>query len=83
MKGFIPLLPEQVPKKDEVYIHYKGDRYKVHGLALHSNDDIWMVVYKPMYPDAIAELFTRPLSEWNEDMEWQGNIVKRFSFVQE
>lgn len=81
MKGVVPPLPERFPKKDEVYMHYKGDTYKVHSLALHSNDDIWMVIYEPMYSDADAELFTRPLSEWDEDVGWQGGVVKRFTLL--
>jgi hypothetical protein len=77
-KGTIPNLPEDFPKKGEVYEHYKGDKYEVVGLAIHSNDDIWMVVYKPLYDFPDAELFTRPLSEWSEDVDWGGEIKKRF-----
>jgi hypothetical protein len=39
MKGNIVLLPADVPKKGEVYQHYKGDKYKVFELALHSNNE--------------------------------------------
>lgn len=79
-KGVIPNLPEDFPKKGEVYEHYKnGDKYEVVGLAIHSNDDIWMVVYKPLYEFADAEMFTRPLSEWAEEVSWEGEIKKRFS----
>lgn len=77
-----PLLPpEGAPQKGEVYKHYKGDQYGVVGLAVHSNDDSWMVVYKPLYEHAAAELFTRPLDEWGSDLMWEGEAVKRFSLV--
>lgn len=62
-------------------MHYKGDHYRVVGLALHSNDDEWMVVYEPMYERPAAPLFTRPLREWAEVVEWQGTKVERFAKV--
>ena len=61
-------------------MHYKGDKYRVTDIALHSNDDEWMVVYEPMY-DAPVKLFTRPLREWGEEVDWQGQKVRRFSKV--
>lgn len=80
-KGYIPERTHNAPQVGEVYQHYKGDKYEVMGLAIHSNDDIWMVVYKPLYEHADAELFTRPLSDWNEEVEWEGNKVTRFARV--
>ncbi len=74
----LPPLPEWAPKKGEVYRHYKGDKYRVTGLALHSNDDIWMVLYEPMYEHADIQFFTRPLKEWREVVEWEGKKVERF-----
>lgn len=70
-----------IPQKGEVYRHYKGDNYEIVGLAIHSNDDVWMVVYKPLYEHADAGLFTRPLSEWYEDVEWEGEVRQRFSLI--
>ncbi len=81
-KGYRPPLTGTVPKPRETYKHYKGDLYEVVGLAIHSNDDIWMVVYKPLYDNADAEMFTRPLSEWNEEVLWNGEKVSRFRLVQ-
>ena len=81
MKGNIVPLPADAPKKGEVYQHYKGDKYKVFELALHSNDETWMVVYEPMYECPDAHLFTRPLREWGEEVEWEGKRVERFVLV--
>ncbi len=78
-KGYRPELPNDSPKQGDTYRHYKGDLYEVVGLAIHSNDDIWMVVYKPLYENADAEMFTRPLLEWGEEVEWEGKKVKRFT----
>ena len=72
-------LPADAPKPGDIYAHYKGDSYKVVSLALHSNDEEWMVVYEPMYENPAAPLFIRPLREWNEEVEWEGKKVSRFS----
>lgn len=80
-KWYAPPLSENIPKQGEKYRHYKGDSYEVVGLAIHSNDDIWMVVYKPLYENADAEMFTRPLLDWNNEVEWEGEILQRFSLV--
>lgn len=77
----MPLLPSDAPMAGEAYAHYKGDNYKVVGIALHSNDDEWMVVYEPMYDNPAAPLFTRPLREWREIVEWNGQQLARFTKV--
>ena len=78
-KGTIVPLPANAPKVGEVYRHYKhGDLYKVVALALHSNDEEWMVVYAPMYPNPNAPLFTRPLREWRQVVEWEYKQAERF-----
>src|SRR3989344_3189815 len=57
--------------------HYKGNSYKVFEIALNSDDE-WVVVYEPLYENAVAKLFTRPVAEWCEVVEWQGQKVERF-----
>jgi len=81
MKGNVIPLPESAPKIGETYRHYKGDNYRVTALALHSNDEEWMVVYEPLYDCPDANLFTRPLREWGEEVEWEGE--KRVRFVKQ
>lgn len=78
MKGNKIQLPENSPVIGRVYKHYKGDLYKVTAIALHSNDDVWMIVYEPMYENPDAPLFTRPLSEWGEIVDLNGEKVERF-----
>ncbi len=78
-KGNPVLLPTDAPKKGEVYKHYKGDSYRVRDLALHSNDEEWMVVYEPMYESPDTSLFTRPLREWREIVEWNAKQIQRFT----
>ncbi|MFA9262555.1 MAG: DUF1653 domain-containing protein [Undibacterium sp.] len=81
MKGTVIPLSADAPKEGETYQHYKGDRYRVKTLALHSNDDEWMVVYEPLYEHPDAPLFTRPLREWRERVEWDGKNVERFTKI--
>lgn len=81
MKGNAVPLPADAPKVGEVYQHYKGDQYRVKLLALHSNDDEWMVVYEPLYENPDAPLFTRPLHEWRESVNWEGKQMERFAKV--
>ncbi|HEY4501964.1 MAG TPA: DUF1653 domain-containing protein [Candidatus Paceibacterota bacterium] len=77
----IPQLPADAPKAGEVYKHYKGDLYKIVGLAIDSIDQ-WAVVYEPQYENPAAPLFVRPLREWREVVEWEGKRVDRFSHIQ-
>jgi hypothetical protein len=81
MKGHVVPLPTDAPKEGEEYRHYKGDSYRVKLLALHSNDDEWMVVYEPLYPNPDAPFFTRPIREWVETLEWEGRTVGRFEKI--
>ncbi|HCC05892.1 TPA: DUF1653 domain-containing protein [Candidatus Nomurabacteria bacterium] len=83
MKGEKIELPEIYPKEGEVYKHFKGDYYKIKALALHSDLEIWMVVYEPMYENPDAPFFVRPLDEWYDmcDFEDVHEKVQRFSLV--
>ena len=47
-----------------VYRHYKGNRYRVLELALHSETLTPMVVYRALYGP--GEIWTRPADMWNE-----------------
>lgn len=82
-KGYRPPLDENTPKVGGVYRHYKGDLYEVTGLAIESNDDVWMVVYKPLYENADADLFVQPVSEWLQKKEFEGKTVDRFTLTSE
>ncbi len=82
MKGNKIAMPEEAPKVGEIYTHYKGDNYQVFALALHSNDDEWMVIYTPLYENPDAPLFTRPLREWREKIMKDEGEVERFTLVE-
>jgi len=62
-----------------VYLHYKGNRYEVLGIANHSETLEKMVVYRALYGD--GEVWVRPLSMWDEPVETPEGTVPRFRFI--
>ena len=62
------------------YIHYKGNRYEVIGVALHSETLEPMVVYKPLY-ETIAPLWVRPYEMFVESVDIDGESTPRFRRV--
>lgn len=64
-----------------VYQHYKGNKYKVVGIANHSETLEKMVVYQALYGD--NQLWVRPASMWNEEVTVGDKTVKRFEFISE
>ena len=61
------------------YRHYKGKEYEVLGVANHSETLEKMVVYRALYGE--GEIWVRPLYMWDEDVEVNGETVKRFEFI--
>ena len=71
------LTSKRIPKKDEVYKHYKGNVYKIIAIALHTETNEQMVIYQGLYGD--NQYFARPLDMFLEDVELDGYIVERFT----
>jgi len=63
------------------YRHYKGSFYEVVGHAKHSETLEDMVIYKALYGD--GGTWVRPLSMWENPIEIDGRIVKRFEYIGE
>lgn len=61
-----------------IYRHCKGKYYEVIGEAKHSETLEDMVVYKALYGE--NELWVRPKRMWNEEIELNGKMVKRFTY---
>ena len=62
--------------KPGVYRHFKGNRYKVLGIASHSETLEPMVVYRALY--GAGGLWVRPLSMWTEHVQRDGYSGPRF-----
>lgn len=61
------------------YKHFKGNEYQVLGIAKNSETLEEMVVYKALYGD--GGLWVRPASMWNETVERDGKVFKRFEYI--
>jgi hypothetical protein len=76
-----PVKPGPQPVKPGIYEHFKGQRYMVLGVAIHSETDGAFVVYRPLYGD--YHLVIRPLAMFTEDIERDGYKGPRFKLVHE
>ena len=63
------------------YRHFKGNEYEVIGIANHSETMEPMVVYRALYGE--GGLWVRPASMWDETIERDGKIYKRFTFIED
>ncbi len=70
--------------KSGKYQHFKGNYYQVLHCARHSETQEWFVVYKPLYQTTNNEqnnIWIRPLAMFDETIEREGKVVKRFSYI--
>ncbi|WP_027468825.1 DUF1653 domain-containing protein [Deefgea rivuli] len=61
------------------YQHYKGNRYQVIDLAIHSETVEWMVMYRPLYGE--GALWVRPFAMFVENVVIDGVEQARFTKV--
>ncbi len=61
------------------YRHFKGNEYEVVAIAKHSETLEEMVVYKDLKND--GKVWVRPAVMWNETVERDGKVFKRFEFL--
>jgi hypothetical protein len=80
-KGNIIKLPEKTVCPDEIYQHYKGDYYKVLTMALHSDDENYLVIYEAQYPNPDYKYFALPLSKWFDIVNFQDKHAQRFTRI--
>ena len=63
------------------YRHYKGGEYRVIDVAMHSETEELLVVYRPMYGD--QALWVRPLTMFLETVQHEGKELLRFELLAE
>lgn len=62
-----------------VYQHYKGQYYEVIGIAMHTETEEDLVVYRSLYGG--YDLWVRPLTMFMETVVYEGKEMQRFAFV--
>ena len=67
--------------KPGLYRHFKGNQYRLISIATHSETLEKYVVYQALYGE--REIWVRPASMWNEEIERDGKRFKRFEFIGE
>lgn len=63
------------------YCHFKGNEYEVIGVAKHSETMEDLVVYRALYGE--QGLWVRPAAMWNERVELNGQLVQRFTKIED
>ena len=63
------------------YRHFKGGMYEVIGIAKHSETLEEMVVYRALYGD--GGIWVRPIAMWEETVDYNGQTVARFTYIDE
>ena len=64
--------------KPGIYKHFKGNKYKVHFVAKHSETLEDLVVYEALYENKDGKYWIRPVKSFEEEIEREGKTVKRF-----
>jgi len=59
-----------------IYQHYKGNRYRVFGLAQHSETEEWLVLYQALYGS--KGFWVRPAEMFCEEVLIDGKSLPRF-----
>ncbi len=77
MSSDLPPLPTE--PRPGLYRHYKGNDYRVIGLARHSESLDPLVVYQALYGE--RGLWVRPAAMFVETIELNGQRVPRFALV--
>ncbi len=63
------------------YRHFKGNEYEVIAIARHSETLEEMVVYRDLKNE--GKVWVRPAVMWNETVERDGRVFKRFEYIGE
>ena len=72
---------ERRPVVGETYRHFKNKSYKIIAIAHHSETDEELVIYQALYGE--YGLWVRPVSMFDETVEVNGEIKKRFTYIRE
>jgi hypothetical protein len=77
----VKLSKKALSLKPGIYEHYKGNKYRVEGVALHSETLEEMVAYRALYGKGL--LWVRPLDMFLEEVNVDGKVKPRFKLIEE
>ena len=64
------------------YRHFKNKNlYKVKAIAKNSSDLSDVVVYEAQYENPVSKFWVRSVSEFIQEIYWEGKTVKRFEKI--
>ncbi len=69
--------------KPGIYEQYKGEKYKVLDVVVHSETLEKLVLYECMYENPVSQIWVRPLTMFKEDVEINGEVKPRFKFIKD
>lgn len=69
--------------KPGIYEHYKGEKYRVLGVAKHSETLEDLVIYEALYDNKMSKLWARPAEMFTDEVEINGQKIPRFKFISE
>ncbi len=63
------------------YRHFKGKEYELLGIARHSETLEELVIYRALYGE--GQIWARPITMWQEEVEANGKKQPRFCYIGE
>lgn len=76
-----PLSDQAIKLQLGIYEHYKGNQYRVLGVARHSETLEEVVMYQAQYAD--HSFWVRPVAMFYDEVEYNGERKPRFRFLHE
>lgn len=67
--------------KSGIYRHYKGNLYRVIGVAKHTETDEKLVMYELLYKNNWSRYTVRSIKELTEKVKISGKLQPRFKFL--
>ena len=68
--------------KQGIYKHFKGNQYRVHFVAEHSETLEEFVAYEALYENKDGKFWIRPVKSFEEQIERDGKKIRRFEFLE-